>query len=131
MSTLTLVAIIIVIAVIAYGVYASIQAGRVRTKALMALAPQLGMTFVGELAPTSPAAASGDPRDDFAALRAAFGNFRRFSGTTRPRLWNRMRGERDGVIVSLFDYFEGARQTDLHRARRSFFPGQPWMDGRG
>jgi hypothetical protein len=37
-------------------------------------APQLGLTFVG------------DPRHDFEALRAAFGDFRRFQGSVRPRL---------------------------------------------
>ena len=113
MSTLTLVAVVLVVAVIAYAVYTSIQAGLARTSELKALAPQLGLTFVGDFAPTSAANATGDPRNDFEALRAAFGDFRRFQGSMRPRLWNWMRGERDGASVSLFDYDEGHTQRDI------------------
>ena len=117
MSTLTLVAGVLVVAVIAYGVYTSIQAGLARTSELKALAPQLGLTFVGDFAPTSTANATGNPRDDFEALRAAFGDFRRFQGSMRPRLWNWMRGERDGTSVSLFDYDEGHSQRDIGSIR--------------
>ena len=112
---MTLVAIVLVVAVIVYAVYTSIQAGLARTSELKALAPQLGLTFVGDFAPTSTANATGDPRDDFEALRAAFGDFRRFQGSMRPRLWNWMRGERDGTSVSLFDYDEGHAQRDIGR----------------
>jgi hypothetical protein len=115
MSVLTIAAVFVVVAFIAYAVYQSIQAGHARTGELKALAPQLGLTFVGDFAPTSAANATGDPRDDFQALRAAFGDFRRFQGSMRPRLWNWMRGERDGAAVSLFDYDEGHTQRDIAR----------------
>ena len=117
MSLLTIAAVIVVVAFIAYAVYNSIQAGHARTSELQALAPQMGLTFVGDFAPTSPANATGDPRDDFQALRAAFGDFQRFQGSMRPRLWNWMRGERDGAAVSLFDYDEGHTQRDIARIR--------------
>lgn len=113
MSTLTLVAILAVVAFIAYAVYTSIQSGQARTSELKALAPQLGLTFVGDFAPASTANTTGDPRDDFEALRAAFGDFRRFQGSMRPRLWNWMRGERAGAFISLFDYDEGHTQRDI------------------
>jgi hypothetical protein len=117
MSTFTIVAVVVVVAFIAYAVYNSIQAGHARTGELKALAPQLGLTFVGDFAPTAAANATGDPRDDFRALRAAFGDFQRFQGSMRPRLWNWMRGERDGAAVSLFDYDEGHTQRDIARIR--------------
>jgi hypothetical protein len=115
MSMFTIAAVFVVIAFIAYTVYSSIQAGHARTSELKALAPQLGLTFVGDFAPTSAANATGDPRDDFQALRAAFGDFPRFQGSMRPRLWNWMRGERDGAAVSLFDYDEGHTQRNVAR----------------
>ena len=115
MSLWTIAAVVVVVAFIAYAVYTSIQAGQARTSELKALAPQLGLTFVGDFAPTSAANATGDPRDDFQALRAAFGDFRRFQGSMRPRLWNWMRGERHGAAVSLFDYDEGHTQRDIAR----------------
>jgi hypothetical protein len=89
----------------------------VRTSALKALAPQLGLTFVGDFAPTSTANATGDPRDDFEALRAAFADFRRFQGSMRPRLWNWMRGERDGASVNLLDYDEGQTRRAVGNTR--------------
>jgi hypothetical protein len=115
MDSFTLVAVVVVVAFIAYAVYTSIQAGRARTSELKTLAPQLGLTFVGDFAPTSAANATGDPRHDFEALRAAFGDFRRFQGSMRPRLWNWMRGERDGASISLFDYDEGHTERDISR----------------
>jgi hypothetical protein len=115
MDSFTLVAVVVVVAFIAYAVYNSIQAGRARTRELKTLAPQLGLAFVGDFAPTAAANATGDPRHDFEALRAAFGDFRRFQGSMRPRLWNWMRGERDGASISLFDYDEG--HTERHISR--------------
>jgi hypothetical protein len=115
MSPFAIVAVVVIVAVIAYAVYVSIQAGRARTRELETLAPQLGMAFVGEFAPTSAAASTGDPGNDFAALRAAFGDFRCFQGSTRPRLWNWMRGDLDGQQVSVFDYDEGHSARDTAR----------------
>lgn len=115
MDSFTLIAVVVVVAFIAYAVYASIQAGRARTSELKTLAPELGLAFVGEFTPTSAANPTGDPRQDFEALRAAFGDFRRFQGSMRPRLWNWMRGERDGASVSLFDYDEGHTERDISR----------------
>jgi hypothetical protein len=115
MDTFTLVAVVVAVALIAYGVYRSIQAGRARTSELKTLAPQMGLAFIGDFAPTSAANATGDPGHDFKALRAAFGDFRRFQGPMRPRVWNWMRGERDGASVSLFDYDEGRTQRDISR----------------
>jgi len=114
-DTLTLVAVVVVVAFLAYAVYASIQAVRARTVALTALAPELGLAFVGEFAPTSASAATGNPQDDFEAPRAAFGDFRRFQGSMRPRLWNWMRGDRDGSSIGLFDYDEGPNQRNTPR----------------
>lgn len=117
MDSFTLVAVVVVVAFIAYAVYTSIQAGRARSSELKTLAPQLGLAFVGDFAPTSSANTTGDPRHDFEALRAAFGDFRRFQGSMRPRLWNWMRGERDGASISLFDYDEGHTERDVSRIR--------------
>ena len=114
---LTMAAVLVVVAFIAYAVYSSIQAGHARTGELKALAPQMGLTFVGDFAPTSAANATGDSRDDFRALRAEFGEFGRFQGSMRPRLWNWMRGERDGAAVRLFDYDEGHTTRDITRIR--------------
>jgi hypothetical protein len=118
MDTLTLVGVVAVVAVIAYGVYASIQAGRARTSELEALAPTLGLTFIAEPPAISTAAAgTGDPSQAFEALRAAFGDFRRFQGSMRPRLFNVMRGEKNGVTVSLFDYDEGQTTRNTPRTQ--------------
>lgn len=106
MDTLTLIAIGVIVVVIAYAVYAANKAGGRRTDALKVLAPQLGLTFVGDFAPTSAQAATGDPRDAFDALRATFGDFRRFQGSMHPRLFNWMRGEHDDGAVGVFDYHE-------------------------
>ena len=61
MDSFTLVAVVVVVAFIAYAVYTSIQAGRARTSELKGLAPQLGLAFVGDFAPTS--AANATPRE--------------------------------------------------------------------
>lgn len=97
MSTLALVAVGVIVVFIAYAVYASIQAGRKRTTDLQALAPQLGLSFIGEFSPTSGAPATGNPQNAFEALRAELGDFRRFQGSMQPRLANWMRGEKDGA----------------------------------
>lgn len=107
MSTLTLVAVGVIVVFIAYAVYASIQAGRKRTTELQALAPRLGLSFVGAFVPTSGAAATGNPQNAFDALRAELGDFRRFQGSMQPRLSNWMRGDKDGAQVAVFDYFDG------------------------
>ena len=60
--------------------------------AIKALAPQLGLAFVGDFAPTSPETRPGS-RHDFAALREAFGDF----SASRPRcvrVWGGCAGAR-------------------------------------